>query len=261
MNSSDQAYNRILEDRMKRISEKINKLKSKKVSLLSFNNLIDIKIKGLEVEYNKIKEELKAKESRMELGSTGEMFLNDYDEKYTENVEKQKDLQKKVSDLQNMLKGSDAIQTRAGRREVERRITRLNNKIDRLKDKNVGIGKVQRAFLYPKYLYQHRKQRKIDRAEGKVLFNEARVNDNEKLKQSVDRDTVVGSFKGMIYDIKGVFYKKRYDRAKGLLERMNNKYNPTVVRGARVIPINRNVRNNINNAAQQPPAQAAAPAV
>jgi hypothetical protein len=153
------------------------------------------------------------------------------------------------------------IGTRRGQMAIDSKIRRLTDKIEALKAKNVRIQKVQRSLLYPKFLYLQRKQRKIDKAEGRVLFNEERINDNEVLKSTVDKDSFLGSFKSMIYDIKGVFYKKRYERAQEILRKMNNKYAPVKAKSARTIKLKKGTKYKLRALPTPAPTPAAAPAI
>lgn len=257
MNSSDQAYYKILKERMDKITEQIKKLQSKKVSLLSFNNLIDIKIKGLEVEYGKLKEQIDTKADRVEISNRGEKALTRLDDKALSNEEKKQEYQNTINELNNLKAG---IATKHGKAVIDRKIKRINDKIKNLNNKNVRIEKIQRSLLYPKYLYRQHRQRKIDKAEGRVLFNEARYSDNEILKQTVDPNTKLGALKTSIYDIKGMFYLKRLERSNKLLEKMNNKYSPTKAKGARVVNIKKKLRDKLRSITTPEPTHTPAPA-
>ena len=258
MNSSDNAYIEVLQERMQKIQERKRRLQEKKKSLLSINNIIDKEISGLDVEYNKLKEEVDAHAARITIGDLGEKALSIYDEKYASNEDK---IKKYSEEIQRLNDTKSGMQTMHAKNVIDRKIKHINDKIAKLKSKNVNIGKTQRTLLLPKYKVIHRKENKINRAEGVVNFNQSRVDDNQMLKEAIGENAWFKSTRERYYDIKGMYYKKQLDKSKAHLDKMKDKYSDVRVHGGRIMDLPRRAVDRIRRATPAPSGPTPAPAV
>lgn len=258
MNSSDKVYVTILKDRMTKIQERKKRLEDKKKSLLSINSIIDREINGLDVEYEKLKKEVDTFTSRIALDDVSENSLSMLDDRYSANedtIKKYNEEIKKLNDTKSNMQSSH------GKKVIDRRIKHINGKIEKLKNKNVKIGKAQRMILFPHYDLMHYRENKINYAEGAVNFNQSRVDDNQRLKDSIGENAWFKSARERYYDIKGMYYMKKLDKSKAHLDKMKNKYSQIRVNGGRVMNLPRRIVNNLRGANPVPSGPTPAPAI
>ena len=244
MLSSDMAQLKLLEDRKKQADNKINELRKKKMSFISLNSLIDIKINQLQIESRNLGEEIKKFKEEAEVEKSADEKISLINQKYNSNVEKEEKYTEIVKNLKEMNKD---VETRHGKAVLNRKIKHYEKKVERLKGRNVFIGKVQRTIKYPKFRIQELKKERLYRAEGKVLYNESQIKDNEKLKEAVVDGSLFSSFKKSYYDQKIEHYRRQLSYSQDKLARMKNKENKVTVKGGRVMPLKKKIKEKINS--------------
>lgn len=234
MNSSDSEYKKIVEERIKSINEEIEKLKNRRIAI--FRD-IDAEIKGLEVEREDLRKKLN--EPREKLPNENiELFLSSTDTRYKNNIKTQKTYQEQINYL-NKLKSD--LESKRQRAKIDRKIGRINQKIEKLKSKNIKLGKQQRIMMYPKYKRELIKNGLLRRQEGRIEYNKSMIKDNETLANSMNTEKISGLIGKIVYDRRAERYRKRAERSKALLEEMKTHNTIIGIRGSRLIYIPKNL--------------------
>ena len=250
MLSSEMSQLRLLEDRKKQVSNKISALSRKKISFISLNNLIDIQINKLQVESRHLDEEIKKYREEVKVEKSADEIISFADKRYNSNKEKEKKYQEIINELNGVSKG---VETRHGKMVLNHKIKDYEKKIDRLKGRNVFIGKVQKTIKYPKFRIAELRKERLYLAEGKVLYNEAQIKTNEKLKEAVVDGSLFNSFRKSYYDQRIEHYRRQLKYSQDKLARMQNRANHVNVKGGRTMPLNKKIKEKINNFNRQEP--------
>ena len=238
MNSSDLAYKKILEDRMKNINESISKLRKSDEKVFAMHTQIESKIQGLQIEYNKIKKELDEYSEREKLGTTRENAISYFENKYEKKNQKQEEYQERLDELRELKKNVSGYHAN---KVLDRKIKNLEEKIKDMKQKKVSIVKSQRRIMYPKYKKELKKQRRISLQEGKIQNYESKLKDNEYLRQTINEKSIFAPIANIVYDIKEAKYKRKINRYNEVLNKMQNSGKTSKVLGARVTTIKNKV--------------------
>ena len=244
MLSSEMTQLRLLEDRKKLVNAKISALRKKKMSFISINSLIDIEINKLQVESRNLDEEIKKYKEETNVEKSANEAISFADRKYNSNTEKEEKYKKIISELNGI---SSGLETRHGKAVLNRKISHYEKKIARLNKCNVFIGKVQRTIKYPKFRIQELKKERLYRAEGKVLYNESQIKDNEKLKEAVVDGSLFSSFRKNYYDHRIEHYRRQLANSQDRLARKKNSANKVTVKGGRVMPLKKKIKETLNN--------------
>jgi len=247
MNSSDIAYKKILEERVKDINESITKLKKSDEKVFALHTQIESKIRGLQIESEKLKKELEEYSKRDELGIDRENIISYYDNKFERKSEKQEEYRKRIDDLKELKK--DVVGVYANK-TIDRKIKKLQDRIDDLKKSKGRIVNTQRRIMYPKYRYNLRKQRRISLQEGKINNYEVLLHNNEVMKKAIDEKSIFSSIEKRLYDRRSARYERKIEKEREVLKIMKEK--DTKVLGARTISINRRVVDKIKNCTPSP---------
>ena len=248
MNSSDLAYKKILEDRINEINESISKLKKSDEKVFALHTQIESKINGLLIEQEKLKKELDEYSKRDELSSGRENVISYYNNKYEEKNEKQNEYQKRIDELKDLKKG---VSGRYANKVIDKRIKRLEEKVDGLKKKKGKIINSQKRIMYPKYKYQLNKQKRMSYQEGKIKNYESMIKDTEALRNSLNEKSVFSPLANKIYDRKEAKYQRKIDKANEVINKIQNKKGKAHLKGARRITIKNKIANKLRNMADR----------
>lgn len=246
MSNADNEYKKILEDQMKKIQERINVLKSKeeKLDLFSHNSTT---IKGLELEYENLKERVENYTARDSLSDFVEGKLSTLDKIYDKRNDKQEGYKEQIEELQSI---KNNLETARARKKVDKKIANIEKKIKRLQKSKGFYGGIQRTIMYPKYRLDIKKANLLSHAYGRVENYEQKLRDNDAIKEMFDPNKLTDTIKERFYDLKGAYYRKRLERSEAILNEMMDKKNIVTMYGSRVTSIGKNRLNNIRNSNQ-----------
>lgn len=231
MGNADLEYKAILEDRQKKIQRKIKELKRKEKGVFGSRN--SIIIKGLEKEAEEIKKLIENYEDRVTFGDTFESGLESLNNMRSKREDKRIEYQNKINELKEI---RAKLETTKSRRDVDKKIAHYNKKIKALQKSDVRFGKVQRTLMYPKSRYKLKKINMMARAEGRVAYYEDKIKDNEELK-AMFKDNLIDTLKERVYDLKGLYYRKRLARSRAILADMQGEDSIVKYVGARITSI------------------------
>lgn len=236
-NSSDLEYIALLQERIQRIQREISALKGKESRDITGH--VYNQIKGHELELQFLERMVHAMSPRPELGIIGEGTVSTIDSLRDYNHEKQNQYQQQIEELKALR--NDILTARVQRR-LDRRIEKMNKKIAKLQNRDIFVGNIQRSIMYPKYLYESRKQSLLLHAEGRVLAYQDRIQDNEAVRSNLDTmysNPIIRGIHEFACDIKGVYYQNRLGRANEILDEMQNTNSIVAMRGARVTSLSK----------------------
>ena len=255
MSSSDLAYKSILEDRVKDIDLEIEKLKKRDNSFLALHTQIANRIKGLQVEREKITDEIKHYVSRDGLSERTEGVVSRFNERYERNAKQQEEFQKRVDELKS---AKSLVEGKHANKVLGRRIQKLEDKVNRLKNKNVRLVNAQRKIIFPKYRSTLKKQRDISLQEGKAKNYESIIRDTEALKSSLSEKSIFTPIMSKIYDRREAKYQRKIERATEMINKIQNRESKAHVSGARRACLKNSIANKLRNMADKisPPAPA-----
>lgn len=256
MNSSDIAYKKMLEERIKSINESIEKLKKSDERVFALHTQIESRINGLKIEQEKIQKELNEYVKRDELKEKNERVISYYDNKYDKRSEKQEEYQDRINELNNIKQNVSSVHAK---KVIDKKIKRLNEKVNDLKKKKGKIVNAQKRIMYPKYKYNLNKQRRLSMQEGKLKNYETLLNDNEIMKQSVNDKSIFASLEKRMYDRRSKKYTRKIEKTKEVIDVMKTKN--TRVLGAKTISMKRRVADKIKNRTTTPVTPSPAPAL
>lgn len=144
--------------------------------------------------------------------------------------------------IQENLEKINNINSNASLSDEEKaaQVDKLNRENRRLESKNALIVNIKRRLTLPKYLMNKISLKRTSlRYQGRILYNEKQLKKYDKKFDSLKNDKVRDYFKGLYYDKKGLFYQKSTERAKKLLEDINNKPKKSKISGRRKINVSR----------------------
>ena len=245
MISLDLAYKEVLEERIKDINLEIEKLRKRDDSLFALHTQIANRIKGLQIEREKLTEEIKHNAVRDILSEGKESAVSKNDEMYKKNEKQQEDLKKRIDELKD---AKSHVEGKHANKVLDRKIRRLENKINLLKDKNVILVKRQRKIIFPKSRKILKKQREISLQEGKIKNYVAMVNDNNVLKGTLS-ESGFDSIKGYIYDRKINRYNRKIEKANEIINKIQNRESSAHVSGARRVYVKKTLADRLRKMA------------
>ena len=246
MNSSDLAYKKILEERVKDIDSKIEKLRKRDESLFALHTQIENRISGLQVERERLNEEIRNFTTREELSDRTEERLSSISSRYEERNNKQQEVQSRIDELKAM---KSTVQGKHANKVLDRRIQRLEDKVNKLKSKKGRLVNIQRRIMYPKYRYMLKKQRKVSLQEGKIANYQAKKNDVNALKNSLNERSIFTPIATKIYDRREAKYQRKIEKANEMINKIQNREAHAHVSGVRRINLRSRVANRLRNMA------------
>ncbi len=241
MNNSDKVYIDMITDTIKKIKERISNLENKNQGIRALTGRIDLELEALNLQCNKLEAQLQELESRIELSEIKESILDRLDESADKNIEKQEDIEQDIRQLEEL---AGKLKTKSAKRKISKKIEHKQRIIKRLQKKGARIDRYQRMVLLPKTRKYQKQEQILSKQEAKVNLTTAKINDNNELKAMLDpENSFIDSIKSTIYDIKGVFYKKRLNYAKEVLDSMQNTKSTIALRGANVVTLSKKAAN------------------
>ena len=147
MNNSDNAYRKMLEDKIKKLQEQISDLEKKNKGLRLTNDFTTEAIERKKLEVEKIQEELKDYTEKTELGAVGETFVEEFDSIVDIDNEKKQAAQAKISELQDL---RSKLTTARAQRKIDRKIRRQQKIIEKLPAELSEEEKQELSEIYKK---------------------------------------------------------------------------------------------------------------
>lgn len=229
MNNSDRVYKELLQKNLSTLKRSMDILSRKRSGLTDRR---PAEIEALRLQYKQIEEELEKFEARKDFSKRKEKKLDRLDEKADKIIAKKETHEKKIEDLQELRK---KLKTAKGSRKIDKNIEHQHRIIRHLQKKNARIDFRQKVIMLPKYYRIQKKDKMLNKQQGRVNLSTDKLLINEHLQSQLDpQNSVIDRIKSVVYDIKGNHYAKKIARAEKLLKAMQEKNSIIGMFGARV---------------------------
>ena len=226
LKGSDNEYKAIMNTRIKKLEEKIAKLKRKP----DLTGRRAEAIRGFEIEIEALKAEADNYQERTRLDPEIEQKLAEMDAKHEENVARIKSYDDEIKELKN----------RKDKRELRRLYNKLLAANADLKIKDKQLTDTEGHMMEPGYKDEMKVRTKAARAQGIISSNEDSLAINEELKNMLDpENSLVDRIQDRIYDIRGNHYRKRIEKGQERLRELQSGDVPIKLNGARVTGMTR----------------------
>ena len=247
MNNSTLMYRKMLADKLNSIQNKINVLNARNSRI--FDKYADIQIEGLRRQYEEVSNELKNLDERIALSDKAEAIMSKLDDKSSDVGLRISERAQAISELQAI---KSQLSTRRGVRKINRQIERQQNIIRLLQRKNVCIGAVQRAMMFPKYYKMQKRMQLLNLQHAKVNYMAGMAHDLKFLQSTLRPEEKLGDHvKAFIYDIQGRYYQRQMDHAIEVLDIMNEQSSNILMRGARCVTVSKKVTEKLRERMRQ----------
>ena len=246
---SDLEYKKMIDDRINMLASKLADFKSK--SGRDITGHVSTTINGLEIEIEELRRISAELGSRTPLNGLSESSIAFLDDRRDANEDKQNKYQERIAELQEM---KSQLKRRSAKFITDKRIEHLQKKIKKLQERDCFCGSIQRKIMYPRYLVEAKKRNLLSHAQGRVQDYENRIHDNEMMSENLDEmfgDSIFNGARQVIYDIKGMYFRKRLERSQAILAEMQDSNNIVSMYGARVTSLSRGQLDRIRQANQQ----------
>ena len=241
LKGSDSEYQAIMNNRIKKIEEKIAKLK-KRPDLMGHKAEA---IRGFEIEIAALREEIEHYNERTRLAPEIEETLEEMDVQHAENVTQIKDYEDEIKELKKI---REQLTTRKDKREMKRLLKKLEEKKIDLKIEDKRLTDTEGHMMYPEYKDQMKVRTKAASAEGMISSNEDSLAINEEIRAMLDpENSVIDRIKDTFYDIRGDHYRKRIEKGQERLRELQSGDVPVRLNGARVTGMTREYLEGLRN--------------
>lgn len=248
MNNSDKVYITMIQDSIKSLTKKIKELEVKNNGVRSILDSTTVKINGLKLEVQQLAQELKNYESRMNLSEKKEEKLDNLDEKATKILNKVATHEEKIKELQQL---KNNLKTARAKRKIDKQIEHQQTIIRLLQKANTTIDIRQKVIMLPKYYVTKKKDRLLNIAKARVNLNAEKIEDLNMMKKALNENSIIDQVKSVIYDIKGVYYLKRFNYSKEVLARMKNSNSMVNLYGANAITLGKKAINKLRKKSEK----------
>ena len=248
MNNSDKVYITMIQDSIKSLTKKIEELEVKNNGVRSILDSTTVKINGLKLEVQQLAQELKNYESRMNLSEKKEEKLDNLDEKATKILNKVATHEEKIKELQQL---KNNLKTARAKRKIDKQIEHQQTIIRLLQKANTTIDIRQKVIMLPKYYVTKKKDRLLNIAKARVNLNAEKMEDLNMMKKALNENSIIDQVKSVIYDIKGVYYLKRFNYSKEVLARMKNSNSMVNLYGANAITLGKKAINKLRKKSEK----------
>ncbi len=234
MNYKDDLYIDVLKERAKKIQEKKSEIERLKGSKKQSKRDI-IELNGLEEELKKINSYISSYTGGGYISPLDESTIDSVDtlnEKKEKKSKKKESYQEKVERLEEL---KNKLKLLSSKRIVNKKIEKIQKKIEILNSKEVKIANKQRKKIYSNLKAQFKRNAILSKQKARVQYVEDQINDNDLMRKAIDINTFSGVFKAAVYDIRGIKYQKNLEKEKEIYEKM--KSSDVTLVGSRVISV------------------------
>ena len=219
MNSTNEAYKKIIEERMDKLDHKIKKLQNKRSEASHFIDQIEQRIAALQFEYNQLANQKNDLDNRESLGKNTEKELKRLESSFQENFDDATEIQQRIN---NLIAVKNTMTTTREKKRAQSEIDNYKRKLELLKKKGAFYTKVQYSLMFPKYKYDLLKQSFLLREIGKYEYLASKSNDLDKLVQA--NDDKKDSFEKKLKNLNYIREQKRIGRAVEYRKKLIDEY-------------------------------------
>lgn len=236
MNNSNKIQSEILFNCLKNIEGSIQNIEKLRDDLGGISDKISVELSSLLKQRDIIEEQIN--EFKLNNG------INDFDnkminvnDKYDLNVSNQNALENKINELEEQ---KNNLKTQAAKASVEKKIVNVKEKLDKLKLSQVNLEQRQRIMLLKKQNALNKRNAMVTKLEAKAELTQSKIDDNNIVRNGLG-DSLGSKIVGKVYDLKGRFYQKQFNRQTELLNTM--KKNGAGFKGANVMVVKKKAGN------------------
>lgn len=239
MSSSEEAYKRIIQNRIDDINRQISYLSSVKRHFYNSSS-IELKIRSLQREIIILGEELKNPNLRIKL-SFGEGIIDSLDKA---SVDANAEIAKCEARIQALKNVRNMLITENAKRRVDIQIQQQQKLIEKARKGQIRIQNEQRYIMFPKYRRDLKRLNLRVQAEQRILYNKEKLNDAEYMVKYYEKksNTEELSFREKFDAIKQGFLSNFYrvcsaPRAEAICNDLWNRNSIVMMKGARPISL------------------------
>lgn len=247
MRNSDEVYLKLLEEEEKKLRKQIAELESKR----EFTNRIPIKLKGLKLQQQALKDKIEEYNERGIYSDKKEEKLYQLDAQAESIIEKQIPIERKIAELEALRQRAET--TVEEKYNIRREIAHQKQMLYSLKGKNIAINRKQRKIMISKFHKEQKREKLLGKQQGKVSVYEDRLDRIAELQEMLSpEDSFIDRIKNGYYNLKGKYYERKLNRAEEVLEIMQQSDSNIVVRGANVVNLGRRAADTLRNRMHRP---------
>ena len=238
---SDLQYLNIMDDRIKKIEERLKKLRNRH----DFTGRNAEAIRGLEIELEALKYEKEHYQERTKLKPEAEEKLAKMDAEHAENLEQLKEYKEEIKELKEL---REQLTSKKDIRRIKKLMKNLEAKRINLVIEDRSLTDTERGMMQPGYKDEMKVRTKAARQAGIVSSNQDGLAINEELRSMLDpENNVIDSIKDRFYDIQGNHYRRRIAKAQARMAELQSGNTPIKLNGAKVTSMTQERLENIRN--------------
>lgn len=242
MRNSDEVYLKLLEEEEKELRKQIAILESK----MEFTNRIPIKLEGLKLRQQKIKNQIEEYTERGTFSDKKEEALYKLDAQAESIIAKQIPIEEKIAELEALKKAAET--TVEEKYYLRKEIAQQKQKLYSLKGKNITINRKQRKIMISKFHKEQKREKLLSKQQGKINVFEDKLDRIAELQAMLSpEDSFIDRIKNGYYSLKGKHYERKLNRAEEVLEIMQQSDSNIALRGANIINIRKRAKEILRN--------------
>lgn len=219
MNNSNRIQSEILLNSLTNINNQIKQISELQKNVEETNDKIRLQFDILTKEQDKLIEQINEFKINNGLVVDENSKLGSINEKYDKNVDNINDIKKQINDLKAT---KESLKTSVGKKIIQMRIEKKQEKLNILKEKQVTFDKRQKTILLKKQEKINKKNSLLSKQEVKINLINDKIADNEMLKSSFENDNLKDKISSKSYDVKGKLYQKQLDYQNTILSSMKS---------------------------------------
>lgn len=241
MATIEEIQRKILVDLQNQLEDQLKILKSTKKRSDEYSKRTQTEIDSINDQLKKIDTELKTIDEKDLVDSDSK--LEDLVTQSENNLEAQEDIRTKITNLEGI---KDEMNFAPSKKVIDMRIARAQKKLETLQKSAVKLESRQRAILLKKQMARTKREMMLSKQEAKEEYENKKKADKERLRDSLDGNSIRNRFAGKIYDIKIRYYSKKAERSRLILQVMQK--NGVGLKGARAIIVSKKAKDKLSTA-------------